>query len=63
MGYDTTLHNALCYMYDKPDLQYNQLVIAVRKAETETPGSAEVRAKSAIGEVDSQSKIASSDSP
>ena len=32
------IHNALCYMYDKPDSQYSKLVIAARKAETETPG-------------------------
>ena len=43
-------------MYNKPDLQYSQLVIAARKAETETPGSgvSEVRAKSAVVEIDSQ---------
>ena len=29
--------NALHYMYDKPDSHYSQLVMAVRKAETETP--------------------------
>ena len=33
------IHNALHYMYDKPDSQYSQLVIAARKTETETPGS------------------------
>ena len=30
------LCNALCYLYDKPDFQYSQLVMALRKAETET---------------------------
>ena len=52
-------------MYDKPDLQYSQLVMAARKAETETPGSgvSEVRAKSAVVETDSQSKAASSEPP
>ena len=31
------IHNALHYMYDKPDSQYSQLVMAARKAKTETP--------------------------
>ena len=26
--------NTLCYMYDKPDPQYSQLVMAARRAET-----------------------------
>ena len=44
------IHNALCYMYEKPDSQYSQLVMAVRKAEMETPGSSvsKARAKSAM---------------
>ena len=44
------LHNALHYLYDKPDSQYSQLVMASRKAETETLGSSvsKGRAKSAI---------------
>ena len=44
------IHNALHYMYDKPHSQYSQLVMAVRKAEMETPGSSvsEARAKSAM---------------
>ena len=44
------LCNALCYLYDKPDSQYSQLVMASRKAETETLRSSmsEVRAKSAV---------------
>ena len=51
-------------MYDTPNLQYSQLVMGARKAETETPGSnvPETRAKSAIVESDSKSKGASSDS-
>ena len=37
-------------MYDKPDSQYNQLVMALSKAETETLGSrvSEARAKSTV---------------
>ena len=52
-------------LYDKPDSQYSQLVMAVRKVETETPGSGvtEARAKSAMVDVDSKSKAASSDTP
>ena len=50
-------------MYDKPDSQYRQLVMAVRKAETETPGNGEVRTKSAVADLSSHSKIASSDPP
>ena len=50
--------NALHYMHDKPDSQYRQLVMAARKAETETPGSgvSEVRAKSTVVEIELQSK-------
>ena len=46
----TNICNALCYMYDKSDLQYSLFVMAARKAETETPGSSvpEARAKSAV---------------
>ena len=49
-GLKPNLHNALHYMYDKPDSQYSQLVMASRKAENETPGStvSEARAKSAV---------------
>ena len=49
-GLKSNLHNTLHYMYDKPDSQYSQLVIASRKAETETLGSSvsEARAKSAV---------------
>ena len=56
-GLKTNLHNALCYLYDKSDSQYSQLVIASRKAETETLGSSvsEVRAKSAVVGADTDS--------
>ena len=52
-------------MYDKPDQQCSQLMMAARKAETETPGSgvSEVRAKSAVVELGLQSKMTSSDPP
>ena len=57
--------NALHYMCDKSDSQYSQLVMAARKAETETPSSnvSESRAKSAIIGTDLQVKVASSDPP
>ena len=35
-GLKPNLCNALHYLYDKPDAQYSQLVMASRKAETET---------------------------
>ena len=56
---------ALQYMYDKADCQYSQLVMAARKAETETPGSnvSEARSKSAMVGTASQAKVASSDPP
>ena len=38
-GLKPNLCNALCYLYDKPYSQYSQLVMALRKAETETLGS------------------------
>ena len=46
-GLKPSLCNALCYLYDKPDSQYSQLVMASRKAETESLRSSvsEVRAK------------------
>ena len=52
-------------MYDKLDLQYSQLVMTTRKAETETPGSnvSEVRVKSAVVGTELQPKVASSDPP
>ena len=64
-GLKPNLHNALCYLYDKPDSQYSQLVMALRKAETETLRSSvsEIRAKSAVvgAATDSQTKGASSE--
>ena len=50
MDFKPNLCNALHYLYDKPDSQYSQLVMASRKAETETLGSSvsKGRAKSAI---------------
>ena len=49
-GLKPNLHNALHYLYDKPDSQYSQLVMGSRKVETETLRSSvsEVRAKSTI---------------
>ena len=49
-GLKPNLCNALHYLYDKPDSQYSQLVMASRKAETETLGIgvSKSRAKSAI---------------
>ena len=49
-GLKPNLHNALHYLYDKPDSQYSQLAMASRKAGTETPRSSvsKGRAKSAI---------------
>ena len=38
-GLKPNLCNALHYLYDKPYSQYSQLVMASRKAETETLGS------------------------
>ena len=64
-GLKPNLCNALCYMYDKPDSQYSQLVMASRKAETETLGSSvsEARVKSAVVGMDTafQAKRASSE--
>ena len=52
-------------LYDKPDSQYSQLVMALRKAETETLRSSlsEVRAKSAVvgTDTDSSEKMVSSE--
>ena len=63
-GLRHNIHNALHYMYDKLDSQYSQLVMAARKAETERPrsGVSEVRVKSAVVEIESQSKMASFES-
>ena len=36
-GLKSGICNALHYLYDAPNLQYSQLVMAARKAETETP--------------------------
>ena len=49
-GLKPNLCNTLHYMFDKSDSQYSQLVMASRKAETETPRSSvsEARAKSAV---------------
>ena len=49
-GLKPNLHNALHYLYDKPDSQYSQLVMASRKAKMETLRSSvsEGRAKSTI---------------
>ena len=46
-GLRSNIHNALHYMYDKPDSQYSKLVMDARKTKTQTPGSgaSEVRAK------------------
>ena len=64
-GVKPNLRNALCYLYDKPDSQYSRLVMASRKAETETlRGSvSEVRDKSVVvgADTDSQVKGASSE--
>ena len=64
-GLNPNLHNALCYLYDKPDSQYSQLIMASRKAKTETIRSSmsEVRAKSAVvgADTDSFEKRASSE--
>ena len=65
-GLKPNICNALCYMCDKPDSQYSQLVMAARKAETETPRSSvsEARAKSAVvGTASASVKVASSDPP
>ena len=64
-GLKPNIHNALCYMYNKPDSQYRQLVMAAREAKTETPGSnvPEVRTKSAVVGANLQPKVASSDPP
>ena len=55
--------NALCYLYDTPNLQYSQLVMAARKAKTETSGGdvSEARAKSAVVQIDSKSEGTSFD--
>ena len=64
-GLMPNIHNVLHDMYDKPDSQYSQLVMAARKAETETPDSnvPVARAKSAIVGTKLQAKAASFDPP
>ena len=49
-GLKPNLHNALHYLYYKPESQFSQLVMALRKAEAETLRSSvsEVRAKPAV---------------
>ena len=37
-GQKPNIHNALCYIYDTPNLHISQLVMAARKVMTETPG-------------------------
>ena len=65
-GLKPNLYNALHYMYNKPNSQYSQLVMASRKAETETLGSSvsKARAKSTVVVLDTvlQVKGASSES-
>ena len=58
-GLKPNLCNALCYMYDKPDSQYSQLVMTSRKAEMETLGSgvSEARAKFAVAGMDTASQV------
>ena len=62
-GLKPDICNVLCYLYDTPNLQYSHLVMAARKAETETSGGdvSEARAKSAVVEIDSKSKGTSLD--
>ena len=64
-GLKPNIHNSLCCIYDKPDSQYSQLVMAAWKAETESPRSSvfKARAKSAVVGTASapQVKVASSD--
>ena len=64
-GLEPNLCNTLHYMYNKLDSQYSQVVMALRKAETEKPRSSvsEPRAKSAVvgSDTASQEKGASSE--
>ena len=62
-GLKPDICNALHYLYDTPNLQYSQLVMASREAKTETSGGdvPEARTKSAIVEIDSKSKWTSFD--
>ena len=56
-GLKPNLCNALCYLYNKPDSQYSQLAMVLRKAETKTLGTSvsEVRAKSSVVGADTDS--------
>ena len=47
-GLKPNLCNALCYLYNKPDSKYSQLVMASRKAETESLRSSVSEVKSAV---------------
>ena len=62
-GLKPDIHNALHYLYDTPSLQYSQLVMATRKAETEAlvGDVPEARTKSAVVEIDSKSEGTSFD--
>ena len=62
-GLKPDIHNALHYLYDTPNLQYSQLLMAASEAETETSGGdvSEARARSAVVEIDSKSKGTSFD--
>ena len=62
-GLNLDICNALHYLYDASNLQYSQLVMATRKAKTETSGGAvsEARVKSAIVEIDLKSEGTSFD--
>ena len=57
-GFKPNLHNALHYLYDKPDSHYSQLVMASRNAGMETLRSSvsEVRAKSTVVGADTDSR-------
>ena len=61
-GLRPSICNVLQYMYDNPDSQYRQLIMAARKAENETLGGSalEARAKSAVVKLEAQPKGASS---
>ena len=58
-GLKPNLCNALQYLYDKPDSQYRQLVIASRKTKTETLrcSVSEIRAKSTVVGTDTDSQV------
>ena len=60
-GLRPKIHNLLQYMYDKSDSQYSKLVMAARKAKTETLGGGvlEASAKSAMVKLETQPKVAS----